>query len=1314
MAPQRVALIFDNQARPETTGIYCRRALGGLAEVEHFLPTELRRIPRQGFDLYLNIDDGLHYAWPADLHPSAWWAIDTHLDFAWCLEKARAFDFVFAAQRDGAEQLRQQGVASALWLPLACDPELHGKRDVAKQFDVSFVGNLFPGPRADLVDLLQRHFPNTFVGQRYFEEMAETYSASRIVFNRSLRNDVNMRVFEALASGSLLMTNDLRENGQGELFRDGVHLATYADAEDLLDKVRFYLAREAVRERIAAAGRQEVLARHTYRHRMESLLAEVAKRLEVRTARPESPCRAATVRERVGSDRSLTVAARTEAGSGRDPGYFEFARPEVLALIPQSARKVLDVGCGAGRLGEALKRRQPAEVVGIEFVEEAAQAARERLDQVLVGDVEAMETGFTAGSFDAVVCADVLEHLRDPGRFLRRARDWLTLDGRLIASIPNVRHHSVLRGLLEGNWTYEPAGLLDRDHLRFFTRREIEKLFFRAGFQIAELAVVPGPGYDAWQQRGKPGEVKVGRLHVGGLPPEEAQEFYVYQYLVNAMPASPADYGLTSIVIVTHNELAYTRQCVASIRQYTDEPYELICVDNASTDGTVEYLRSLPGAKIITNAANRGFPAAANQGIQATASQQIALLNNDTIMTTGWLGRLLRALHSDARIGLVGPCSNCVSGGQEVPVRYEDTDGVDGFAWDWGKAHDQALVDTDRLVGFCLLIRRAVIDQVGLLDERFGVGCFEDDDYCVRAVQAGFRAVIARDAFVHHFGGRTFVGSGVDFGRLMEQNRRLFQEKWQGAAAGAYAVGVAPRGGLRLSRERPQLSLCMIVRDNARTIEACLSSIRPWLDEMIVVDTGSTDATPEIAARLGARVYHFPWCHSFSAARNESLRHARGRWIFWMDSDDTIDAENGRKLRELAYRDADPSILGYVMQVHCPGSGDEGDADVTVVDHVKLFRNRPDLHFDGRIHEQVLPAIRAAGGEVAETGIFVVHSGYDHSPAGQKKKLERDLHLLNLELAERPGHPFTLFNLGMTYADVCRYPEAVDFLQRSIQQSDPGASHLRKAYALLVHAYAELRRPEAAWDACREGLRRFPRDGELRFRQAVLLHEAGQLREAVQVYLDILHGDEERHFSSVDRGIKGFKARHNLAVVYQDLGDLAHAEEQWRRVVDEMPRYRPGWRGLGNVLLRQGKQQEALAVAQGLLGQPGLRCEGLLLKSQAAVARGALAEAKADLERAVGEFADDLEPREAWCRFLFEHGDAAEAEAALRELLRRDPANASAYCNLGTLNLRLGRYPAAADYYRQSLRYRPDHATTREQLRHALQQCGRVEAAVPA
>jgi GT2 family glycosyltransferase/tetratricopeptide (TPR) repeat protein/2-polyprenyl-3-methyl-5-hydroxy-6-metoxy-1,4-benzoquinol methylase len=1316
MDVRRVALIFDHKARPETTGIYCRRALGKLVEVEHFLPGETSRIPRQGFDLYLNVDDGLEYHLPPDLHPCAWWAIDTHLNFTWCRQKARGFDFIFAAQRDGAARLRDEGVASAVWLPLACDPELHCKHDVTKEYDVAFVGNVFPGPREDLLELVRRRFPNTFIGRAYFEEMARTYSAARTVFNRSLKSDINMRVFEALACGSLLVTNDLRGNGQEELFQDGVHLATYRDPEELLDKIAFYLAREEARERVAAAGREEALARHTYAVRMEVLLRAVEGGLAKSSARITDP---------------------VPPPGPRDRSYFEHARPELLALIPHSARTVLDIGCGAGRLGEALKARQECEVVGIEMDEVASRSAREHLDRVLVGDVERMELDFRPGSFNVVVCGDVLEHLRDPDRLLRRSRDWLSPAGRLIASIPNVRHHSVVRSLLEGNWTYESAGLLDRDHVRFFTRREIEKLFFRAGFAISELGCVAGPDDDWPDRQTRRGSVRLGRLHLGGLSDAEAEEFHAYQYLVTARPEPTPEYGLTSVVILTHNQLGCTRECVDSIRRLTDEPYEVVFVDNASSDGTVDYLRSLPDAKVIVNSENRGFPAAVNQGIEAARGDQILLLNNDTVVTTGWLWRLLRVLHTDPKFGLVGPCSNSVSGPQQVEVGYDALAGLDGFAWDWGKVHEGVLEETDRLVGFCLLIRRAVVDAIGGLDEQFGLGCFEDDDYCLRAKRAGYRAVIARDAFVHHYGGRTFVGSGVDYASLMRENERLFRAKWAPAdrrtesnavsnevaglpcskptcKPGSFTVAVAPAGGLLLQRKEVRLSLCMIVRDSAGTLVPCLESIRPWVDEMVIVDTGSSDDTARIVERFGGRLFHFPWCDDFSAARNESLRHARGAWLFWMDSDDTIDAGCGRRLRELVYCDPDASVLGYVVQVHCPGGGEDGVHDVTAVDHVKLIRNRPDLRFEGRIHEQILPAIRRASGEVAWTDLFVVHSGSDQRPEAQERKRQRDLHLLDLELRERPEHPFTLFNLGMTYADGGRYEEAVEFLRRSIAHSAPGESHLRKAYALLLYAQMQLKRHDEASQTCQQGRALFPEDAELRFRQGVLLHDLGCLDEAARAYQDVLENREERHFTSVDSGIKGFKARQNLAVVYTDMGDLAAAEHHWRLIVREVPRYRSGWRGLGDVLLRQGKLGEAREVAEQLVGEAVLKGEGLMLRGRVAAARGDHEQAERVFAEAVALRPDDVEVRNALCQFLFEHGRPGDAEQALLDLLRVDPQNASAEHNLGVLYLRARRYGDAVAAFQQSLRHRPDAAGTYLHLGYALKESGRVREAVGA
>jgi GT2 family glycosyltransferase/tetratricopeptide (TPR) repeat protein/2-polyprenyl-3-methyl-5-hydroxy-6-metoxy-1,4-benzoquinol methylase len=1356
---RRVALIFDNVQRPETTGGYCLRALRSLVEVQHFQPGELERIPRAGFDLYLNIDDGLRYHLPDDLRPSAWWAIDTHMDFAWCLEKSKGFDVVFAAQRYGAEQLRRAGIDSAAWLPLACDPEIHAKHDVSKRYDVAFVGNVFPGSRSDLLELIRRRYLRTFVGQCYFDDMARTFSAAHTVFNRSIKNDVNMRVFEALACGSLLLTNDLRDNGQQELFQDGVHLATYREPEDLLDKLAFYLEREPLREQIAAAGRALALSEHTYRHRMERLFRETIEQVgegwrawkpRVRDASARGACDA------INDGRSVEAA-----WSGYDRFYFGHVRPEVLALIPETSRRVLDVGCGAGRLGEALKARQEATVSGIELDQAAAEMARRRLDQVWTGDVEQIDLELPPGSFDAIVCADIIEHLREPHRLLRRVREWLAPGGSLIASIPNVRHHSVVRSLLQGNWTYEPAGLLDRTHLRFFTRREIEKVLYRAGFAVEEIRAVIAPGDDP-AAGSRVGALRLGRLSIDGLSGPDAAEFTTYQFLVRARPAELAAFGLTSIVIVTHNELDYTRQCLDSVRGLTDEPYELIVVDNGSTDGTVEYLRALPGVRLIANGGNRGFPAAVNQGMAVAAGSQILLLNNDVVVTTGWLDRMLRTLRADVRVGLVGPRSNFVSGPQQLEPGYDDLAELDGFAWDWGKANDAQYFEVHRLVGFCLLIRRDVVDAIGALDEQFGIGCFEDDDYCLRAIRAGFRAVIAGDAFVHHYGGRTFAGSGVNVGALLRENQRRFRAKWLASGSAApgsaghqsdaptsadgdqsleregneqplpspspgsasdtparpLAVGIAPGGGLRLCRDvqQPRLSLCMIVRDSAKTLPACLESIRPWVDEMVVVDTGSVDETPRIVESFGGCLFHFPWCDDFSAARNESLRHARGDWLFWMDSDDTIPPECGCRLRGLIERDVPASVLGFVMQVHCPGGGEEGEADcdVTVVDHVKLLRNRPGLRFDGRIHEQVLPAIRALGGDVAWSDLYVVHSGSDQSKEAQEKKRRRDLHLLQLELAERPEHPFTLFNLGMTHVHGSQYAEGAEYLRRGIGRSGPEESHLRKAYALLVYAEMRLGYREQALATCRQGRSLFPRDVELQFREGVVLHELGRLAQARRAYLGVLENHEERHFASVDRALTGFKARQNLAVVAGDMGDLAEAERQWRHVTREVPHYRPGWRGLGETLVRAGRFAEAESLAARLLEDRVLRIEGLLLQSRMARSLGRADEARAALEQAAAEHPEDLEALRSRCHFLFEHGPSGEAEAALRALAERNPEDPSAHHNLGALLLRNRRYDEAAAAYRRALRYRPDYAPTHLDLGYALKDSGHIDEAVAA
>jgi len=175
-------------------------------------------------------------------------------------------------------------------------------------------------------------------------------------------------------------------------------------------------------------------------------------------------------------------------GTGPRLEYFGNSREDLCALIPETARSVLEVGCGAGGTGRVLRRQGRGPIIGVEIHPDAAAAARNVFDRVIVGDVEALDLTEYRGFFDCILYGDVLEHLRDPWQVLSDARDLLKPGGVVIASIPNVRHYTVWVDLVaRGRWEYQDSGLLDRTHLRFFTRASILDLFARAG--LADVAI---------------------------------------------------------------------------------------------------------------------------------------------------------------------------------------------------------------------------------------------------------------------------------------------------------------------------------------------------------------------------------------------------------------------------------------------------------------------------------------------------------------------------------------------------------------------------------------------------------------------------------------------------------------------------------------------------------------------------------------------------------------------------------------------------------------------------------------------------------
>ncbi|MGV7223971.1 MAG: glycosyltransferase [Nitrospinales bacterium] len=483
--------------------------------------------------------------------------------------------------------------------------------------------------------------------------------------------------------------------------------------------------------------------------------------------------------------------------------YYGYARPEIQALVSLKAKKILDIGCGAGVFGKELKNRQKCYVAGIEYAPRAVTRAETVLDKFYKGDAAKIMPVILENSFDTIIMADFLEHIAHPEKILSEVKRILIPGGRLVLSIPNVRHWSVIKDLLEGRWEYRDAGILDKTHLRFFTWQSILSLLNSAGYQIDSYSGTYLQGYDV------PVEFINLSKQCGIDTSSLASEGRIYQYLITCIPKSGDESSkimvqkqtvpenqFTSIIILTHNQLEYTKRCIKSIFKHTKETFELILVDNGSTDGTVEYLESEVIAqntkvkgqkseiriKIIKNKENLGFAAGNNQGMTVARGQYILLLNNDVVVTPGWLDRMIVSLERHPQIGIVGPRSNYVSGPQlvsSISYNVDTLKGLTGYSENFAAEHKNEATRILRVVGFCMLIKRSVIEKIGGMDERYGLGNFEDDDFSLRAALAGFESWMAEDCFIHHFGSRTFAGAKIDFSKSLQRNWIVFKKKWE-------------------------------------------------------------------------------------------------------------------------------------------------------------------------------------------------------------------------------------------------------------------------------------------------------------------------------------------------------------------------------------------------------------------------------------------------------------------------------------------------------------------------------------------------------
>ena len=239
----------------------------------------------------------------------------------------------------------------------------------------------------------------------------------------------------------------------------------------------------------------------------------------------------------------------------------------------------------------------------------------------------------------------------------------------------------------------------------------------------------------------------------------------------------------TSIIILTLNNLAYTKLCIESIISNTQGQYELVIVDNGSTDGTKEYLKEIrkdyPNFHLIFNDKNEGYAYACNQGALLASGEYLIFLNNDVILPPNWLQNLIYPFKRDKKIGIIGPNTNYCVGLQKVAgVKYE-MESFDAFSENWEDQNTNKLTEVESVIGFCMAIKKSVLDIIGGYDTDFGTGNFEDIDICLRARLVGFKIVINHNVFVHHFGNKTFSNEKIDYTTLMRKNKQIYNAKWQ-------------------------------------------------------------------------------------------------------------------------------------------------------------------------------------------------------------------------------------------------------------------------------------------------------------------------------------------------------------------------------------------------------------------------------------------------------------------------------------------------------------------------------------------------------
>lgn len=343
-----------------------------------------------------------------------------------------------------------------------------------------------------------------------------------------------------------------------------------------------------------------------------------------------------------------------------------------------------------------------------------------------------------------------------------------------------------------------------------------------------------------------------------------------------------------------------------------------------------------------------------------------------------------------------------------------------------------------------------------------------------------------------------------------------------------------------MARKKPKLTLCMVVRNEELLLPRCLESVKDLVDEMIIVDTGSTDRTVQIAEQAGAIVIHEPWEQNFSKPINRALREAKGEWILRLDGDEELVAEDKGKLRKLM---TDPKGEGYILSI-ISLLNDQNVVEEEVSSFIRVFRNRPEYVYEGLIHEQVILSIyrRDPNAVVKSTDVRIKHYGYLKEISDAKDKGNRNREITLEAIKREPDNGFLRFYMGVEYRRSNeREQAAVQFVEamKMLDPKMPWASRCIQAYTTVL---MELGIWDQAMSVVEEGIRLYSDYTDLVYLRGVIHHQRGDHLAAVSDFAKcIAMGDPVGLNYVVSKGIGGYKSYYALGLAYRTLGKYEEA-----------------------------------------------------------------------------------------------------------------------------------------------------------------------------